>query len=141
MYYPSRRCVPLGVLPRLGVLALLAFILTGCGGGDSPAPSGPAPPPPAPPPPPLVPDRFPAGVAITSDGAFAYVTHFDSGTVSVIETASNTVVATVPVGVGPRGVAITPDGAFAYVTNFASGTVSVIATASNTVVATVDLGG
>ncbi len=93
MYYPSRRCVPLGVLPRLGVLALLAFILTGCGGGDSPAPSGPAaPPPPAPPPP------APVGVAITPDGAFAYVTHFDSGTVSVIETASNTVVATVSVG-------------------------------------------
>ena len=52
MYYPSRRCFPLGVLPRLGVVALFAFVLTGCGGGDSPAPSGPAPPPPAPPAPP-----------------------------------------------------------------------------------------
>ncbi len=94
MYYPSRRCVPLGVLPHLGVLALFAFVLTGCGGGDSPAPSGPTPPPPAPPPPPL---SAPEGVTITPDGAFAYVT-IASGTVSVIETASNTVVATVPVG-------------------------------------------
>ena len=28
MYYPSRRRVPLGVLPRLGVVALFAFVLT-----------------------------------------------------------------------------------------------------------------
>ena len=52
MRNPSRRCVPLGVLPRLGVVALFAFVLTGCGGGDSSTPSGPAPPPPPPPPPP-----------------------------------------------------------------------------------------
>ncbi len=95
LYYPSRRCVPLGVLPRLGVLALFAFVLTGCGGGDSPAPSGPAPPPPPPPP---APAPAPVGVAITPDGAFAYVANGDSGTVSVIETASNTVVATVDAG-------------------------------------------
>ena len=71
---------------------------------------------------------------------FAYVTNFSSNTVSVIATASNTVVATVGVGSGPVGVAITPDGAFAYVTNAFSNTVSVIATASNTVVATVGVG-
>ncbi len=48
---------------------------------------------PAPPPPPL---SAPEGVAITPDGAFAYVTNnVEIGTVSVIETASNTVVATV----------------------------------------------
>jgi len=77
-------------------------------------------------------------VAITPDGTFAYVTG-GVQTVSVIETASNTVVATVPVGDGPAGVAITPDGAFAYVSNNLSGTVSVIETASNTVVATVTI--
>jgi YVTN family beta-propeller protein len=57
--------------------------------------------------------------------------------VSVIATATNTVVATVAAGYGPIGVAITPDGAFAYVTNNYSNTVSVIATSTNTVVATV----
>jgi len=36
------------------------------------------------------------------------VTNFGSNTVLVIATASNTVVATVPVGVEPAGVAITP---------------------------------
>ena len=61
--------------------------------------------------------------------------------VSVIDTATNTVVATVTVGGGPFGVAITPDGVFAYVANFGSGTVSVIGTATNTVVATVPVGG
>ena len=70
---------------------------------------------------------------------FAYVTNlFDN--VSVIDTASNTVTATVAVGSGPEGVAITPDGAFAYVTNGNSGTVSVIDTASNAVTATVTVG-
>ncbi len=70
------------------------------------------------------------------------MTNAESDTVSVIATASNTVVATVPVGVEPRGVAITPDGAFAYVTNHLSAPgLSVIETASNAVVATVDLGG
>ncbi len=84
--------------------------------------------------------NFPIGVAITPDGAFAYVTNLLTGTVSVIETASNTLVATVRVALDPVGVAITPDGAFAYVTNAGSGTVWVIATASNTVVATVPVG-
>src|SRR5437588_67336 len=67
---------------------------------------------------------------------FAYVTNASSNNVSVIDTASNTVVATVGVGCCPRGVAFTPDGTRAYVANN-DGTVSVIATAINTVVATV----
>jgi len=69
------------------------------------------------------------------------VTNQLSNTVSVIATATNTVVATVPVPGSPRGVAITPDGAFAYVVNaHSTSSVSVIATATNTVVATVALG-
>jgi YVTN family beta-propeller protein len=46
----------------------------------------------------------------------AYVTNA-SGTVSVIDTATNSVVATILVGIFPSGVAITPDGTRAYVTN------------------------
>ena len=48
------------------------------------------------------------GVAFTPDGAFAYVTDFSSNSVSVIETATNTVATTVAVGTSPVGVAITP---------------------------------
>jgi YVTN family beta-propeller protein len=55
----------------------------------------------------------------------------------VIDTTTNTVVAIVPVGVGPVAVAITPNGALVYVANSASNTVSVIGTATNAVMTTV----
>jgi YVTN family beta-propeller protein len=73
---------------------------------------------------------------------FAYVTKEFSNTVSVIATATNTVVATVSVGTTPFGVAITPDGTHVYVANNVAqdATVSVIATATNTVVATIPVG-
>ena len=73
-------------------------------------------------------------------GSLGYVTTFTDSTVSVIETASNSVVATVSVGATAFDVAITPDGAFAYVTTLTDSTVSVIETASNSVVATVSVG-
>lgn len=71
---------------------------------------------------------------------FAYVTNLSSNDVSVIDMATNTVVATIPVGEWPEGIGITPNAAFAYVVNGASGTVSVIQTAINTVVATIPVG-
>ncbi len=86
-----------------------------------------------------------SGVAYTQTRA--YVTDFGSplGTqallgLSVIDTSSNTVVATVGVGDSPVAVAITPDGTRAYVANSQSSSVSVIDTSSNTVVATVRVG-
>jgi YVTN family beta-propeller protein len=53
----------------------------------------------------------PSGVAITRDGALAYVTNTFSGSVSVIDTSPassqyNTVIDTVPVGSSPIGVAM-----------------------------------
>src|SRR5260370_5301340 len=83
--------------------------------------------------------QYPAGVAITPNGAFAYVTNYNSNSVSVIDTATNTVTGTVTVGTGPWGLAITPNGAFAYVTNYTSYSVSVISTTTNAVVATVPI--
>jgi YVTN family beta-propeller protein len=77
-------------------------------------------------------------VAVTPDGSNVYVANEASTTVSVIATASNTVTATIPVGVQPFGVAVTPDGSKVYVANIGSGSVSVIATASNTVTATIN---
>jgi YVTN family beta-propeller protein len=78
-------------------------------------------------------------VAATPNQAFVYVTNGGSDTVSVIATATKTVVATVPLPVDatPAGVAVTPDGAFVYVANSEINSVSVIATARNTVVATI----
>ena len=43
----------------------------------------------------------------------AYVTNQSSNNVSVIDTATNTVVGTIPVGSTPNGVAVPPDGRFA----------------------------
>ena len=70
----------------------------------------------------------------------AYIANFGSDTVSVIDTPSNTVVATVNVGTQPYAVAVTPDGKQAYVAN-CGGDVFVIATSNNTVSSKVVVGG
>lgn len=82
----------------------------------------------------------PHGIAITPNGARAYVANVSSNSVTVIDTTTDTVVATVPVGFTPAGVAITPDGSRVYVANIGSHSVSVIETATNTVVTTVPTG-
>jgi YVTN family beta-propeller protein len=71
----------------------------------------------------------------------AYIVNNNSNSVSVIDTASNTVTATIPVGTLPTGIAFSPDGAIAYVTNEGDGTISVISTATNSVTATIPLTG
>jgi YVTN family beta-propeller protein len=78
----------------------------------------------------------------------AYVTDGSNNNVSVIDVASNTVIATIPVGtfsvpsIGnfPVGVVVAPDGELAYVTNFFDGTISIIDTSTNTVKSTINLG-
>lgn len=67
----------------------------------------------------------------------AYIANSQDNTVSVIDTASNTVTAIIPVGSFPESVAATPDGSKVYVANFNSNTVSVIAAATNTVIVTI----
>jgi len=62
----------------------------------------------------------------------AYVVNNLSDDVSVIDTSTNTVIVTIPVGDGPQRVAFTPDGSRAYVTNFLDDNVSVIDTLTNT---------
>ena len=85
-------------------------------------------------------------IAITPDGKRAYVTNQDDGgfltqgSVSVIDTLTNTADGNIPVGHDPLGVAITPDGRRAYVTSSNDGTVSVIDIASGTVSTTLTVG-
>jgi YVTN family beta-propeller protein len=90
---------------------------------------------------------------MSPDGTRLYAAHIDSltvgdpDTVTVINTATNTVIATIPVGAqttengeGPARVAVSPDGTRAYVTNFSladSSSVVVIDTVSNAVIATI----
>ena len=86
----------------------------------------------------------PYAVAITPNGDYAYVAGAvpaaSTGSVSVIDTATDTVSATVSGGTNPRGIAITPDGAYAYSTGLGSDDVSVIDTATNTVSTTISVG-
>ncbi|MDC8011030.1 beta-propeller fold lactonase family protein [Tahibacter soli] len=79
-------------------------------------------------------------MALRPDGTRAYVANADNNSVSVIDTATNSVVATIPVGNLPSAVAVRPDGARAYVANFGSDNVSVIDTATNTVTTTIAVG-
>ncbi len=83
-----------------------------------------------------------SGLMASTAGAApqAYVANAASATVSVIDTANNTVVSTVAVGTGPYGAAVSPDGSHVYIVNDSSGSVSVIDTATGTVVVTVTVG-
>ncbi|WP_319436181.1 beta-propeller fold lactonase family protein [Mycobacterium sp. RTGN5] len=84
--------------------------------------------------------NFPVALAVSPDGSHVYVVNNSDGTVSVINTATNSVTATIPVGSGPQQVAVSPDGTRVYVTNGASNTVSVINTSTNTVTNTIEVG-
>ena len=68
------------------------------------------------------------GVAITPDGATAYVANESTNSVTPIDTATNTLGTPIPVGSVPRLIGITPDGATAYVANRLSATVTPIDT-------------
>ncbi|GBD98707.1 hypothetical protein BMS3Abin07_00733 [bacterium BMS3Abin07] len=70
----------------------------------------------------------PWGLTVTPSGSTVYLTNSGNGTVSVIDTANNTVLRTITVGSGPKGVAIDSSA------NSGSNNVSVIDTVSNTVV-------
>ena len=61
-------------------------------------------------------------------------------TVSIIDTASNTVTGTIPVGRDPFAIAVAPSGGFAYVTNRADDTVSLIDTSTDTVIDELEVG-
>ena len=83
----------------------------------------------------------PAGVAVTPNSEFIYVTNYNTlylgaeftnltamtGTVNIIDAATNKVLSPViVVGQSPGAVAILPNGTRAYVTNYSSNNVSVI---------------
>ncbi|MGH8499933.1 MAG: YncE family protein, partial [Methylococcales bacterium] len=63
----------------------------------------------------------------------AYIANAADGTVSVIDTGTRTVIATIAVGSNPTHVAVNEQGTRAYVRN--GETVSVIDTSNNTVIA------
>ncbi len=94
----------------------------------------------------------PSGLAVSPDGSQVWVVNTTlspddtgssgatgSGTVSVVSTATDLVLGTVPVGWGPIDIAFSPDGRSAFVTNngvLSPGSVDVIDTATLKVVGT-----
>ena len=73
----------------------------------------------------------PQQVALNSNGTRLYVTNTGSDNVSVIDTASGTVIATIAVGDSPYGITVSNDGSVAYVAN-KDNTVSVLNLMNNT---------
>ena len=65
---------------------------------------------------------------ITVHGKHVFVTNTPADTVDVIDTATRTVVARIPVGIDPVGLAVRPDGKEIWVANHVSDSVSVIDT-------------
>lgn len=78
----------------------------------------------------------PSPITVLADGSRAYVADSGCGTVSVINTLSNSVTKTIPVGTTPISIVSSPDSSKVYVANNGSGNVSVIQTSNDTVVAT-----
>ena len=81
-------------------------------------------------------------LCISPAGDRVYVTNWLDDSVSAIDTTTQQVIATIPVGLNarPMGIAITPNGEEVYTTNQYAGTVSVINTTTLNVVATIPTG-
>ncbi|HHT9153055.1 MAG TPA: YVTN family beta-propeller repeat protein, partial [Candidatus Hypogeohydataceae bacterium YC40] len=90
----------------------------------------------------LNPDRYlteikgVANITPTPDGRYLYAADGDSGEVAVIDTATDSVITSIRVGVEPWRAYSSPDGSFMLVPNNGDKTVSVISTRNHKVVAT-----
>jgi YVTN family beta-propeller protein len=82
----------------------------------------------------------PLGVDVDASTDTVYVGDDNGNTVSVIDGATNTVTATVPVGTNPSSVSVDAYTDTVYAANLGDNTVSVIDGATNTVTATVPVG-
>ncbi|RXS80938.1 hypothetical protein EST92_16715 [Streptomyces sp. TM32] len=81
------------------------------------------------------------GVVVSPDGSKVYVVNVNGSSVSVINTATNTITNTITgFGVNPVEIALNPAGSKAYVTNNLSTSVSVVDTATNTITNTIAVG-
>lgn len=83
---------------------------------------------------------FPAGLSISPDGQSLYVANNLNDSMSVIDTATQTVKKTIPVGHNPYTVALSKNGKTAYVSNWGGQTVSVVDTQNLSLTQTIDVG-
>ncbi len=90
--------------------------------------------------------RGPIQVFATPDGSSVYVANQSTAdqpdsTVSIIDTATMQIAATVETGPGAHGIVISPDGHWAFITNILNDTVSVIDVTTRHVVREFPVGG
>ena len=87
----------------------------------------------------------PGYLQIAPNGRYGYIANRDEGVVTVLDTTSNAVTATIPIPAGPpQFITFSPDGQVAYVTiynaDYTYNAVAFVETSSNTVTATVEVG-
>ena len=85
-------------------------------------------------------DARPMGVLISADGKRVFVSNGRGGSISVINTATNTIEKTIPVGKRPWGIALSADGKKLYTANGPSNDVSVVDTETLVVLKTIPFG-
>jgi YVTN family beta-propeller protein len=88
----------------------------------------------------LPPGSRPMGVKVALDGKRIYVSNGRAGTVSVLDSHTYELLASIKVGVRPWGMALSPDGRFLYSANGPSDDVSVIDLEANKEIARVKAG-
>ena len=79
------------------------------------------------------------GICVSPDGTRVYIAEQTANAVGVINTADNSIIATIPVGRNPQGLRVSADGSRVYVANATSNNVSVINTNTNQVIATIPI--
>jgi YVTN family beta-propeller protein len=84
--------------------------------------------------------KTPKAVAVTPNGATAYVLNYGSSSVTPVNVSTGLAGKAVPVGSEPDAIAITPNGATAYVANFGSGTITPITIATGKAGAPIKVG-
>ena len=84
--------------------------------------------------------KVPKYVAVTPDGKYLLVSNWCSYDMSVVDTATQQVVRTVPLQQWPRGIAVSPDSTTAYVANFGSSDVAMVDIATGDVTWIKDVG-
>jgi YVTN family beta-propeller protein len=83
---------------------------------------------------------YPAGMAVSPDGSRLFVVDNLTDALSIIDLASRSVTATVPVGHNPYAVVLAEDGQLAYVSNWGAQSVSVVNTTSASTDQTIGVG-
>jgi YVTN family beta-propeller protein len=84
--------------------------------------------------------RSSSAIALTADGDMLLVVNPDSNSLTLVDTATRSVIAELPVGIDPRTVSVDDVGDRAYVANRRSNSVSAVDLASRQVIAEVPVG-